>query len=592
MCVAAGCSERRSPVRLDESGPPIRGGTLELVGRSDVDHLASTSAYLSSALALSQTFSRQLLTYPPTGDYETKIRVVPDLASEVPTTENAGISPDGLTYTFHLRRDVLWDSRPPRAVTAHDLVRAFKLFCNPVSPVGAPGYYTDTLAGMAGYCGQFARVPGTVEAIRTFVTTHDLEGVSATNDFTIVFRLHAPAPDFLNIVAMPFASPVPVEYLEDLPDSPAFRQHTMSNGPYRIARYVQNREIFLERNPAWKSHTDPNRPAYVDRIHVRLGVDAQLQQLQIEAGTADLSFGDVVPTAELASLLAAPNPAVLLVPPESVYFDALFLVFNRLSQNGGGALGDVRVRQAIALAVDKAAAVQLFGGARVARALRQAVASGVAGFREGADRHLTPGDRGDPVAARRLLGDAGYPTGLSLRLVYANREANRMLVQALQASLSRAGIEIQLAQLTVADLYGRLLANPDNARRGEWDLALTEWVADWFGTNSGRSVIAPLFDGRNVGQNSQNYGGYQNLGVNALIDRATTAASAERAEQAWSDAAGRLMDDVALVPLLEIRVPYARSRRVRGCAWSVIGLNCSLSALWLADAAAGSGSAR
>ena len=142
LCLAAGCSDRRVRARIDESGPPVRGGTLELVGSSDVDHLATTSAYVVSSLWLIETFARQLLAYPPGPDNAVKTRPVADLALEVPTRENGGISADGLSYTFHLRRGVLWDSHPAREVTAHDVVRAFKLFCNPVSPVGAPMYYT------------------------------------------------------------------------------------------------------------------------------------------------------------------------------------------------------------------------------------------------------------------------------------------------------------------------------------------------------------------------------------------------------------------------------------------------------------------
>ena len=97
-------------------------------------------------------------------------------------------------------------------------------------------------------------------------------------------------------------------------------------------------------------------------------------------------------------------------------------------------------------------------------------------------------------------------------------------------------------------------------------------------------MIAPLFDGRQFGQNSQNYGGYQNAAVNEAIDRATTAASEDVAEQAWVDAARRLIDDVAFVPLIEERTAYARSRRVRNCSWAPMGLNCDLSSIWLAGA--------
>jgi ABC-type transport system substrate-binding protein len=585
VCLGAGCSDRRTRSRIDDSGPPVRGGTLEMVGRSDVDHLSTTSGYLTSSQWFFRTFARQLLAYPPAEDYATKTRPAPDLAIEVPTQENGGVSSDGLLYTFHLRRGVRWNSSPPREVTAHDIVRAFKLFCNPVCPVGALSYYTNTIAGMAPYCKQFSRVPGTVASIRDFVNTQDLEGVRAADDFTVIFHLRSPAPDFLNLVAMPFASPVPVEYLYYLPDSPEFRRHTLSSGPYQITRYIQNREILLERNPAWDARTDPIRSAYVDRIRIRLGLDAQLQQLQIEAGTADLSFDESVPIAELASLSAIDDPMVWLSPPGDRFAIFMFIAVNHVGPNNREALKQLQVRRAIALGVDKAAVVQLFGGSRVARPLRQAVISSAAGFRKGADHDLTPGDRGDPAAARTLLARAGYSQGLSLRLAYPIIAGYPLVAQSVQASLARAGIDILLVPLNSNDLYSRLLPNPENAKRGEWDLALPGWVPDWFGYNNGRSVIAPLFDGRNFGLNTTNWGGYQNREVDTAIDRATTALSVELAEQAWSDAAQQVMNDRAIIPLAEYKSPYARSRRVRGCTWSVFGLNCDLTALWLADAA-------
>ena len=156
---------------MDDGGPPMRGGTLEVVGASDVDHLATTSAYLVQSWWLTRAFTRQLVTYPSAADFDSSTRLAADLAVDVPTVENGGISADGLMYTFHLRRGVRWDSQPFREVTAADVVRAFRLMCNPVSPVGAPAYYTDTISGMASYCERLAGATGTVEGIRDFVDT-------------------------------------------------------------------------------------------------------------------------------------------------------------------------------------------------------------------------------------------------------------------------------------------------------------------------------------------------------------------------------------------------------------------------------------
>ncbi len=585
LCVSCGGAQHATHHAADDSAPPVRGGTLKVVGNSDVDHLWPASAYVTGSMWLSETFARQLVTYPAAADYATKTAVVADLAQELPTRANGGISEDGRLYTFHLRRGVRWNTSPPRAVTAHDVVRAFKMFCNPVSPVGAPRYYTSTIAGLAEYCTAFTKVPGTVAGIRQFIASHDLDGVRALDDSTLVFKLLAPAPDFLNLLAMTFTSAVPEEYLDYLPDSPQFRQHTLSNGPYAITRYVQGREIELTRNPAWDPASDPNRAAWVDRISIQLGIDNELTQLQLEAGTADLAFDMSMLTVNQASLLAIGDPRVMLVPDGEHYGSMHFLSINLVGPNNGGALKNLKVRQALALAVDKHALVQLSGGPVLSRPLYQAVFSSVAGFRAGADRYSTPSDRGDPEAARRLLAEAGYPNGIPLRVAFSTDSTYPIEAQSTQASLRRAGFHAELFPYSAADFWGRLLPNAQNARRGEWDIAYTGWLPDWFGSNNGRSVIVPLFDGRTLGNLSQNYGLYNSAAVNGAIDRALAAPTAELAEAAWADAAAHVMDDVAIVPLIERKSGWMRSSRVRNCVWSVLGQQCILTAVWLADAA-------
>ena len=584
--LCSGCGEGRVAPSNDSAAAttPVRGGTLKVVGSSDVDHMATVSAYVTGSQWLSRTFARQLVTYPPSLDYEGSIALAPDIARELPTLENGGISADGRRYTFRLKDGVRWNSTPVRAVTAQDFVRAFKYFCNPVSPVGAPGYYTSTIAGMAHYCADFTQVPGTKDAIRQFIDTHEIEGVRAVDAATLEFTLVAPASDFLNLLAMPFASAVPEEYLDYLPDSPEFRQNTLSNGPYAITRYVQNRQIELERNPAWDARSDPNRPAYVDRISIQLGIDDELAQLQIEAGTADLSFDLGMLTANLASLRAIKDPRVHLTPYGERYGAIHYLVINTLGPNNAGALRNPKVRQAIALALNKRAVAQVAGGPGVARPLNQTVPSSVSGFRPGADQYTTTQDQGDPATARRLLTEAGFPDGIKLRFAYPTNGTFSIESQSAQASLARAGIEVQLFPFNSADYWGRLLSNRQNAERGEWDIAMAGWVPDWYGVNNGRSMIVPIYDGRQLGSVSTNYGGYDNPQVNAAIDRANAALGLAEAEAAWFDAMTQAMQDLAVVPLIEKKSGWMRSSRLRNCIWSVQGSNCDPTSAWLIDA--------
>ncbi len=91
-------------------------------------------------------------------------------------------------------------------------------------------------------------------------------------------------------------------------------------------------------------------------------------------------------------------------------------------------------------------------------------------------------------------------------------------------------------------------------------------MPDWYG-NNGRSIIQPLFDGRTYGQNSTNYGGYNNPEVNALIDAALTAPDAEHAAYYWQQADQKIMEDAAIVPLLDRAQTLFHSSRVHGARY-------------------------
>ncbi len=143
------------------AGKPVYGGTLRMIADGGPDHLDPVAGYYSPDYILEHTYARQLVSYPtPTtpltstsGSAWTKATtVVPDVATELPTQANGGISANGLVYTFHIRSGVMWNTSPPRQVTAADFIRGFKAFCNPVAPVGNVLYYQSTIAAFTSYC--------------------------------------------------------------------------------------------------------------------------------------------------------------------------------------------------------------------------------------------------------------------------------------------------------------------------------------------------------------------------------------------------------------------------------------------------------
>jgi ABC-type transport system substrate-binding protein len=571
----AGCSTAGGG-GVANGGQPVPGGTLRLLGSGDVDHLDTASAYYTTSYTLERAYTRQLFTYPASTDVNGAIQPVPDLATELPTTANGGISADGKTYTVHLRPGAKWNTSPAREVTSEDVVLGLKRLCNPVSPVGAPGYYENTIVGMKAYCDGFAKVSGTVPAIAAYVNGHSIAGVKAADSNTVVFTLTQPASDFLNILAMPFASPAPREYLNYLPDDATFRQHTISDGPYQITQYVPNQSIHLVRNPAWAQGADPVRHQYVDQIAVTEGQDAGPVQQQIQAGTADLQWDTVVPTANIPALQSAKDPRLGLYPALDTN---PYLLFNLQSPTSGGALGNVKVRQAIEYAIDKVAIGQIYGGPDLNTPLDQVIPPGNIGYKE-FDLYPTPSHRGDPATCKRMLAAAGYPNGLTLTDVYRNAGNHPAVAQTVQASLAQCGITTKLLPVSQGDYYGKYLASPSAARRGVWDITEPGWVPDWYGDN-GRAIIEPLFDGRTYGPNSVDYGDYNNATVNSLIDRALRTADEQQAATLWHQADLQIMKDAAIVPFQTQKTALFRSTRVQNAIFSPFSQSYDITQVWL-----------
>ncbi|HEY9475396.1 MAG TPA: ABC transporter substrate-binding protein [Mycobacteriales bacterium] len=559
-------------------GPPHRGGTLRLVGTSDIDHMDTADAYYTVTTMLMRAFTRQLVTYQASNNEAERSTVVADLATEVPSQGNGGITDGGKTYTFHLRSDVMWDTTPPRPVTAQDVVLGMKRLCNPVHPVPAPGYYENTIAGFQQYCESFLKAPGTLSGITDFIGSHDISGVQATDDSTVVFRLRSPASDFVNIMTLPFASPTPVEYLKYLPDSPEFRTHTVSDGPYRITSYVANKEIDLARNPNWDASTDPLRKAYVDKITVTEGIDTTAVQQQLEAGTADMEWDTTVPPPSLPGLMASKDPRLVLAGAGTTN---PYLVFNFLSPNSDRATSKLKVRQALEYAVNKKAVIQVLGGPALGPALDTFLTPEITGYQQ-FNLYPTKDHQGDPAKARQLLAEAGYPDGVELKLLYPTGGDGPKIAQTLQADLAKSNITATLVPTTQSDFYANFLQSPSVARRGVWDIAIPAWVPDWPG-NAARSFVVPILDGRTFAAGSTNYGDFNDPQVNKAIDQALSTPDANEAAKFWHEADQRAMEQAALVPIREAKLPDFHSSRVQNFKILPLSQQGDIANVWLSS---------
>jgi ABC-type transport system substrate-binding protein len=549
---------------------PAKGGTLKLLGTSDIFNLDTVSAYYTVSSLLERTFTRQLVSYPNAPTFPASIKIVPDIATTVPAPTDGG-----KTYTFKLRSGVKWNTTPARAVTAADFVLEFKMLCNPAAPNAAPGYFTSTIVGMKAYCDGFAKVKGTAPAIAAYVKAHPLPGVAAPDPQTLVFKLLSPAPDFLNILAMGFSSARPVEYQKYVPDSAQMRQHMLSDGPYAITKYVPTKSMTLDRNPAWSATSDPLRKAYVDHIEITEGLSSTSVQQQLEAGTGDMEWDIQPPTQDLPRLISA-NDKGLILGPAGPYFVATgyYITMNEWA----GPMKNKLVRQAVAMAVNKNAIVQISGGPKVSSVTNQMILPGNVGYVANYNAYPSNKGGGDPTGAKALLKKAGYPNGLAIKQLCSTSDPYPRICQSIQSSLNLAGFKVTIVPVTMSDFYGKYLTQPSTAKRDVWDIAPPGWIPDWFG-NNGRSTLQPIMS--SPGPGASDYAGYDNPVTSGLIAKALTAPSQAAAAKFWSQADNQSMKDAATVPLNAQKWPVYHSAKVQGCNFFFFTLSCDPTNVWV-----------
>jgi peptide/nickel transport system substrate-binding protein len=575
---AAACSaSSSSSSSASSSQKPVYGGTLHIVAAAGPAHLDTVPSYYTADYQLTHAYTRQLLSYPTVPYTSTSspgwikdTTPAPDVATEVPTVANGGITNGGKTYTFHIKPGVDWNTTPARQVTSQDFLREFKAFFNPVSPVGNPTYYEATIAGLTAYANAetayFANAtahPPTAANIANFQNTHSISGIATPNASTISFTLVSPASDFLYMMAMPFTSARPVEYDSYVPNSLELDQHTISDGPYQISSYLPGKSITMVRDKAWKQSTDSLRHDYVNQIVETLGVVSAATQLSdMQAGTQDLPSDTPMNPASIPSLESS-KPSNFEIFPWSTLEP--YVVFNLRSPDANGAMGKLLVRQAVEYGLDKEAVQKAYGGPAVAQIINAVIPPGNIGYQ---NYNLYPDNngQGNTAMCKSDLTKAGYPHGLTLTYTYPNDSSNTRAFTAIQASLANCGIKLASKPEPGSSFFTDLGNAPENNKPGQWDMGQAAWVPDWFG-NNGRTVIQALFQGPNCVVNTVNYGCYDNSQVNSLITKAEAATSSSAAGTAWHQADVDIMKDAAIVPIISQGFPQYASTRVRGVGY-------------------------
>jgi peptide/nickel transport system substrate-binding protein len=557
------------------AGAAVTGGTLNMLGAGDVDYMDPNISYYSVGYLNLRMWSRQLFTYPaqPGGKNTTPVA---DLATQIPTMDNGGVSADGKTFTIQIRSGAKWNTTPARQVTAADMVLGVKRTANPVQPFGGIPDFANLIVGYQAFQAGFAKVAKTPAAIQAYIDKTPLPGVVAKDATTVVFHLTKPATYFVDMLTLPALSPAPVEALKYLPASTQLGNNFPSDGPYKVDSWVPTKSITYSRNPAWDASTDQVRKAYVDKIVVNETVsqDSAQQQLQTGTASADMEFDVAPPPSQLPALIAKKDPNLSLGATAS---SNPYVVYNTVSPNNNKALANPLVRQAISYAINRANVLQVLGGPTINPPLTHVLPDVITGSKQ-----IDPYPN-NPDKAKQMLAAAGYPH-LTLKFLYRNAsEGSSKAFQTIQQDLTKAGITVVGVPSPNADFYVKYLQVPTVAKQGVWDLSLAGWGADWYG-NAALSFFNPLFSGEpSFPPIGSNYGLYNDPTTNGLIQQAIAAPTTDQAATLWAQADARVMEQAAIFPLTNPKQANYRASQVNNAVYVPSMQNFDPTNVWLAQ---------
>jgi len=388
----------------------------------------------------------------PQGEY------VPQLAKELPTVQNGGISPDGLTITYHLRDGVTWSDGQP--CTCDDWKFTWEVQMNPQS------------------------------GVRSTAGWRDLSAVECPDPQTIVFKFTKYYAPHLQTVggAWPFprhATGDPAKMQEW-----AYNRAPVGNGPFRFVEWAAGDHISVVRNEyyhLWKSESKP----YLDQVIMKFIPSREVGKQLIKTGEIDVLWdlveADIPDFENLAGVVLSASPDTgserLILNLRNPEIDAPCAARLRKEGLWHWALGDLRVRQAIRYGIDK----KLIND----KLLYSKATLGTAEINIGWAKPNIPVSEYNPDKARQLLEEAGWKDtdgdgtrecqgclyaekGRKLRLKIQTTSGNKLREQCEQVlveMMKNIGIEFYIENVPSAELFAPFASGGFRAH-GRFDIVM------------------------------------------------------------------------------------------------------------------------
>lgn len=360
---------------------------------------------------------------------------VPDVASTVPTLKNGGISADGMTIRYRLRRNVRWSDGVP--LTAQDVIFSYTAIMNPQNLTGSREGYDE------------------------------IRSINAPDPYTVVLKLKQPYSPIL----LTFFAPnqnyaiLPAHLLASYPslNRVSYNSNPVGSGPYELERWLHGDRMVFVRNP----HYFGKRPA-IQRIVLKFIPQSETILTQLQTGEID---GTLSADPAIAPYFGSLHRSRVLKTPIPSIGAITFNVHDPI-------LSDSRVRRAFAMALDRESIVS-----RASDGVRND-ADAMRGLFEWAYDPSVRYPQYDARAAAQLLDSAGWRLGsdgvrrkngapLRLQILYpAGSAIFTRLVTQIQQKEAAVGIAISVRSEVESELFdtkGELLD-------GRFQIALNPWI--------------------------------------------------------------------------------------------------------------------
>ena len=431
LVLAAACAPVASTEMEETTGADsMMGGTLRIALPADVTSLdLHKTSRGDDALVVGQWFNATLVTQNAGGEY------IPYLA------ESWEFSDDGLTWTFHLRDDVMFHNGDP--VTAHDFVWTYERALDP--DLASPGA-GRRLTGM------------------TF---------EAPDDYTLVFNFPAPAISLLQFMNWGYMAPMSQRAVEEL--GAEYELNPVGTGPYKVVEVRPGEGVAMERwddynwGPEFFDGANTG-PYNFDRIEFSILPEEATRIAALESGDIDYVNGISNPLD--VAILEAAGVTVQQAP-----FGQVRMIY---IQNHVPPFDDALVRQALNYAVNREEITQIVtdGADQISRG---PISPGMLGYDPAIEEQC--GYHFDLDRAKELMQEAGYTYGddgmlitpdgepFSLTLIGEPVDSGTAYMEVLQSMWRELGLDITLESTEPSILYPRLTERDYQmgyGRRGGW----------------------------------------------------------------------------------------------------------------------------